>query len=90
MGISCENDTVRFDGVVYEDTVSELRDYLQVRAPEAVRFDFSGCEDMHLAVVQVVLAYARLYPCDYRFAEASSAYRKVIEGFDPNEDHCSQ
>ncbi len=90
MGISYDNETVRFDGVVYEDTVPELRDYLQVRAPEPVQFDFSECEDMHLAVVQVVLAYRKLYPCDYRFAEAPTAYKKVIEGFDPDENHCSQ
>ncbi len=89
MGMQMENNTVTFDAVIYEDSVVELRDFLQEKAPETIVFDFTACEDMHLAVAQVVLAYKKMYTCDYRFGDENRVYKMVIEGFDASEDHCS-
>jgi hypothetical protein len=85
-----EKKQARFDGVVYEDAVVELRDFLQECAPEPVTFDFSECDDLHMAVIQTILAYRKLYACTYRFGAPQRVYRKVIEGFDADEDDCRQ
>jgi ssDNA-specific exonuclease RecJ len=89
MGMEIDNNTIAFEAVIYEDVVVELRDALQEKAPEAIVFDFTACDDMHLAVVQEVLAYRKLYECEYRFADEQKTYQMVIEGFDVSEDHCS-
>lgn len=90
MGMEIENDVVMFDAVIYEDTVVPLRNLLQERAPDHLIFDLTACDDMHLAVVQEIVAYRRLYECDYRFGTEKKTYQKVIEGFDVSEDNCSQ
>ena len=89
MAITMESNVVRFDAVVYEDEVPSLRDYLQEAAPEKVEFDFTACDDVHLAVLQVVLAYKKLYECDFRFGEEKKMFQMVLEGFDSVENHSS-
>ncbi|MDX1296232.1 MAG: hypothetical protein R3302_08190 [Sulfurimonadaceae bacterium] len=87
--MAIDNNTIAFEAVIYEDVVVELRDALQEKAPEAIIFDFTECDDMHLAAVQEVLAYKKLYECEYRFGDEPRTYQMVIEGFDVSEDHCS-
>ena len=87
--MSIEEKKIGFEGIIYEDDAVALRDYLQEKAPDEVHFDFSECNDVHMAVLQVIMAYKKLYACDYRFGSEASVYRKVLEGFDTVEDHCS-
>lgn len=89
MGIAFQDATITFGGVVYEDEVIALRDYLQERAPEPVIFDLSGCEDIHLAVVQVVLAYAKTYEGEFVYPQESRLFQKVCEGFEHTDQHCA-
>lgn len=89
MAMNIEGTTVRFESVIYEDEIPSLRDYLQEKAPEPVTFDFTSCDDVHLAVLQVIMSYKKLYECEYTFSDENKIYKSVLEGFDTREDHCN-
>ena len=87
--MNIEGKNVAFSAVVYEDEVVPLRDFLQESVPDPVSFDFTECQDLHLAVLQEILAYQKLYACEYTFGDERRIYQQLIEGFDSVEDHCS-
>ena len=89
MGMTIEENRVKFNAVIYEDEVVPLRDYLQATVPDPVVFDFQECQDLHLAVLQEIMAYKKLYQCTYVYGDTVKIYQKLLEGFDPVEDHCS-
>lgn len=89
MGMNIEGKRVSFAAVIYEDDVVPLRDFLQESVPDCVTFDFKECQDLHLAILQEILAYQKLYECEYIFGDDYKIYQQMIEGFDPVEDHCS-
>jgi hypothetical protein len=88
MAMNFDNENVTFDGVIYEDEIPQLRDYLQTIAPQKMIFDFKNCEDVHLAMLQVIMAYKKMYECEYEFSDKVYIYQKVLEGFETSEDHC--
>ncbi len=88
MSIVMENYTVTFTGVTYEDEIVALRDYCQMSAPSPLLFDFTNCDDIHLGVLQLVLAYKKLYSAQYRFGAEEKLYQKVCDGFDVTRAHC--
>ena len=88
MPITMENYQVTFAGVTYEDEIVPLRDYLQFSAPASIVFDFSDCDDVHLGVLQLVLAYKKHYSGEYRFGAHEKLYQKVCEGFECSSSHC--
>lgn len=89
MGIEFRDHGVMFSAMVYEDEVGALREFLQQASPECVMFDFSECDDIHLAVLQVVLAYAKKYSVEYRFGYEAKVYQKVCDGFIREEENCA-
>jgi len=89
MGAEFQGNTVIFNGVVYEDEVGSLRDFLQEIAPSAVVFDFCECSDIHLGALQVVLAYLKQYTGECRYGSEMKMYQKVCEGFERGEEHCA-
>ncbi len=89
MGMMIEDKVVAFSGVIYEDVVVPLRDFMQESVPDPVTFDLTECQDLHLAVLQEILAYQKLYECSYRFGGERRVYQQLIDGFDGVEDHCS-
>jgi len=89
MSIVMENYTVAFSGVTYEDEIVVLRDYLQLSSPQPLLFDFSECDDIHLGILQLVLAYKKLYAAEFRFGMHEKLYQKVCEGFEITEEHCA-
>jgi hypothetical protein len=89
MSIVMENNTVILSGVTYEDKIVPLRDYLQLSSPEPLIFDFTACDDIHLGVLQLALAYKKLYSADFRFGENGKLYQKVCEGFEVTDSHCA-
>jgi len=89
MSIQYDGNRVEFESVIYEDEVVDLRDFLQEKAPEAVTFDFTECEDLHLAVLQLILAYKKVYACEYKLSDDTKIYHKVLKGFDSSEDYCN-
>lgn len=90
MGITFNDKTVLFEGVIYEDEAVNFRDYLQQNAPELIRFDFSACEDVHLAIMQLVFAYKKSYGCEIKLPENDCVYAQALRGFDPSENYCNQ
>lgn len=89
MSMIMENYTVTFSGVTYEDEIGALRDYLQLSSPEHLLFDFSECDDLHLGIIQLLLAYKKLYSAEYRFGSYEKLYQKVCEGFETSAIHCA-
>ena len=59
MAITYENNEATFRAVIYEDEVISLRDFLQTKAGEELRFNFSECEDLHLAIIQLIMSYKK-------------------------------
>lgn len=88
MGLELQDNKVIFSGMIYEDAVLSVRDYLQEIAPQKVLFDFIECDDIHLAVLQIVLAYMKKYDGEYRFSDEIKIYQKVCEGFEKSDEHC--
>jgi len=89
MAITYEKGEATFSAVIYEDEVVSLRDFLQENAGEEIKFDFSECEDLHLAILQLIMAYKKNYECSYEFAEEVRLFERVLKGFDTSENHCS-
>lgn len=82
MGILYNEDKIVFEAVIYEDEVISLREKLTELSPEKVIFDLTNCNDIHLSVIQQMLAYKKLYECDFEFPNSKKTFQMVIEGFD--------
>ncbi|MBU1659003.1 hypothetical protein KKG72_08140 [bacterium] len=78
-----------FTAIIYEDELVALRDFLQEKAPAPLTFNFTECEDIHLAVLQLILAYKKNYDCRYEFGDETKIYAKVLKGFDTSENYCN-
>lgn len=89
MGVEFRGSEVVLGGVVYEDEVSVLRDFLQEIAPAQAVFDFRECGDIHLAPLQVVLAYLKKYGGECFYGDEAKVYQKVCEGFERGDEHCA-
>jgi len=89
MAIVYDDKTATFSAVIYEDDVVELRDFLQSNAGDEIKFDFSDCDDIHLAILQLILAYQKSYACSYEFGKEKKLFQTVLEGFDTSENHCN-
>lgn len=89
MAITYEENIATFESVIYEDEVVSFRDFLQEKAPNEVKLEFSECEDVHLAVLQTIMAYKKNYPISYEFGKSKKLFQKVLEGFDTSENHCN-
>lgn len=89
MAINYDKKTASFASVIYEDEVVELRDFLQGNAGDELKFNFTDCEDVHLAVLQLILAYKKNYSCSYEFGDKKRLFQTLLEGFDTSENHCN-
>jgi hypothetical protein len=89
MGIVYDNKTATLSSVIYEDDVVELRDFLQGNAGDEVKFNFEDCDDIHLAILQLIMAYQKSYACAYEFGKEKKLFQTVLEGFDTSENHCN-
>ena len=89
MAITYEKNEATFTAVIYEDEVVSFRDFLQANAGEELKFNFVECEDLHLAIIQLIMAYKKNYSCLYQFGETKKLFETVLEGFDSSENHCS-
>jgi len=89
MAITYENNEAIFNAVIYEDEVVSFRDFLQKSAGENIKFNLSECEDLHLAIIQLIMAYKKNYECTYIFGEKKKLFQIVLEGFDTSENHCN-
>lgn len=89
MAITYEGNVATFESVIYEDEVVAFRDFLQEKAGEEITLKLSECEDIHLAVLQLVMAYKKNYDCSYEFGDEKKLFQKVLEGFEVSENYCN-
>ena len=89
MSITYEKNEANFTSVIYEDEVVEFRDFLQEKAGEELSLNFKECEDIHLAVIQLIMAYKKNYSCTYEFGSQKRLFQTVLEGFHTSENHCN-
>ena len=89
MAITYEGNKAIFESVIYEDEVVVFRDFLQEKAPAEISLNFEGCEDIHLAIVQLIMAYKKNYSFVYTFGDSIKLFQRVLEGFDVSENYCN-
>ncbi|MDA3908631.1 MAG: hypothetical protein PF437_06040 [Sulfurimonas sp.] len=89
MAITYEKNTATFASVIYEDEVVSFRDFLQGSSPDELKLNFNECEDVHLAVLQLIMAYKKNYSVSYEFGDSKKLFQQVLEGFDTSENHCN-
>ena len=89
MSITYEKNEANFTSVIYEDEVVPFRDFLQEKAGEEISLNFKECDDIHLAVIQLIMAYKKNYNCSYEFGDEKKFFETVLKGFDASEDHCN-
>jgi len=89
MAIIYEDKTAKFSSVIYEDDVVSFRDFLQTNAGEEITFDFNECDDIHLAILQLIMAYKKNYSCIYDFNDKDALFSRVLKGFHDSENHCN-
>lgn len=89
MAITYEGNVATFSSVIYEDEVVSLRDFLQEKAGDEVQFDFKECEDIHLAIMQLIMAYKKIYSCSYEFGDSKKLFEIFLEGFHTSENYCN-
>ena len=90
MAITYEGIEATFTSVIYEDEVVSFRDFLQAQDTNEIRLNFTNCEDVHLAVLQLVMAYKKKYKCSYEFSNTKKLFQTVLEGFKTSENYCNQ
>lgn len=89
MAINYEGKNIIFESVIYEDDVPTLRTFLQKNAGEEITFDFLECEDLHLAILQLIFSYQKNYPYIFKFATERKLFETVLKGFDTSENYCN-
>ena len=89
MAITYEGNVATFESVIYEDEVGAFREYLKEKAGEEIHLNFIDCEDIHLAVIQLIMAYQKNYNCTYEFSDSIKLFQRVLEGFEVSENYCN-
>jgi len=89
MAITYDGNTATFESVIYEDEVVQFRDFLQEKSGEEVKLNLEKCDDIHLAILQLVMAYKKNYECNYIFGADVKLFQRVLEGFDSSENYCN-
>ena len=89
MAIIYEKNEALFSAVIYEDEVVPFRDFLQANAGEEIKFNFKECEDLHLAILQLIMAYKKNYNCTYEFGDDKKLFETVLKGFHSSENYCN-
>ena len=89
MAIEYDGSNAKFSAVIYEDEVITLREYLQEKAGSEINFDFKACDDIHLAVLQLIIAYKKNHTSTYAFADDCKTFELVLKGFVVSENYCN-
>ena len=76
MAIVYDNKSAMFSSVIYEDSLIDLRNFLLSNAGEDIKFDFTECDDIHLAILQLIMSYKKNYSCSYEFKDENKLFIK--------------
>jgi hypothetical protein len=81
MALEYGQNSIKSKGVINDNELVELRDFLQKSSPNKVEVDLTECFDIHTAIIQIFIAYGALYEIDFHFAnDNKSAYKKALDG----------
>ena len=69
--------------------MNKFRDFLQDKSGAEIECNFVDCEDIHLAILQLIMAYKKNYSCRYQFGEELKLFQTVLEGFEVSENYCN-
>lgn len=90
MAIEYDGSNVNFLAVIYEDEVVTLREYLQKKDGKKVKFNFKDCDDVHLAVLQLVMAFKKNNDkVNFDFGDETKTFELVLKGFVNSENYCN-
>ena len=81
MAIQYDENLALFEGNIFEDELSNLRIFLQRYSHSGVSIDLKNCNDMHTAVIQLLLSFKTLHECHFIFGDKSKSYAMAIDGF---------
>lgn len=74
--------TVTFDGNIFEDEIIGIRAYLQQKKESVITFDLSSCNDLHTAVIQLLLAFKKQCSASFVYPNEEKVFVKALAGFE--------
>jgi hypothetical protein len=81
MALEYSENSIKSKGVINDNELVSLREFLQKSAPSKVMVDLTECYDIHTAIIQIFISYGALFEIEYTFADDNkSAYRKALDG----------
>jgi len=88
MGMTLNDETVVFEGKVYENELVPLNEHLS-KLKKKITIDMSQCDDMHGGVIQLLLAYKSQYESEFVFNDKDSTFKMALQGFRNVENNCN-
>jgi len=88
MSIAYEGNVATFVSNINEDEIIPFRDFLQEKAGEEIHLNFVDCQEIHFALIQLVMSYKKNYNVTYEFGETKKTFQTVLEGFDSSSNSC--
>ena len=86
--VNIKNETIILNGAVYEDEVLTIRKALKELEPKPITIDLRKCDDIHTAVLQIIVSYALLYEVKYILNNSNTTYQKLLTGISQGENNC--
>ncbi len=87
MAMTLTDDKVVFEKKVYENELVALKEHLAQH--QKLTIDMSACDDMHGAIVQLLLAHHAVFTSEFIFSDKNSTFKMAIEGFRNVENDCN-
>ena len=81
MAIEYGENSIKSKGVINDNELITLREFLQKSSPNKLDADLTECFDIHTAIIQLLVSYDILNGVNYKFADDNkSAYKKALNG----------
>ena len=87
MGMILDTSKVTFEKKVYENELENLKQHLN-GVTEKLTVDMSSCDDLHGAIIQLLLAHKARYDSNYIFSDKNSTFKMALQGFRSVENNC--
>ena len=88
MGMTLNDETVVFEGKVYENELLALKEHL-MQLKKKITVDMSNCNDMHGGIIQLLAAYKSVHESEFIFNDKDSTFKMALQGFRNVENNCN-
>ena len=88
MGMTLNDETVVFEGKVYENELLALKEHL-TQLKKKVTVDMKNCDDMHGGIIQLLVAYKSVHESEFLFNDKDSTFKMALQGFRNVENNCN-